>query len=133
MSPKLSKKCKTAPEAKPVCRQQWDEAPRQQLCWGAAAAAARLAAPGARPRCDRGRRATRSGEARAAGPHRRQAERATAPELLALELGHSFSAVEVPGDWTCANVTPIHKKGRRRMWGTTKVGSMTLVPGKAME
>ncbi|KGL91727.1 hypothetical protein N301_16503, partial [Charadrius vociferus] len=45
----------------------------------------------------------------------------------------SWLTGEVATDWSLANVTPIHKKGRKEDPGNYRLVSLTLVPGKVME
>ena len=40
-------------------------------------------------------------------------------KLLSAIYQHSWLSEEVPEDWRLADVTPIYKKGRRRIQGTT--------------
>ncbi|KFM06605.1 hypothetical protein AS27_02750, partial [Aptenodytes forsteri] len=52
---------------------------------------------------------------------------------LSIIYQQSWLTREVPDDWRLANVTPIHKKGRKEDPGNYRPVSLTLVPGKIME
>ncbi|KGL88148.1 hypothetical protein N301_05903, partial [Charadrius vociferus] len=52
---------------------------------------------------------------------------------LCIIYEQSWVTGEVPADWRLANVTPIHKKGRKEDPGNYRPVSLTSVPGKAME
>ncbi|GAB0208743.1 mitochondrial enolase superfamily member 1 [Grus japonensis] len=52
---------------------------------------------------------------------------------LSIIYQQSWLTGEVPVDWRLANVTPIHKKGRKEDPGNYRPVRMTLVPGKVME
>ncbi|PKU39068.1 rna-directed dna polymerase from mobile element jockey-like [Limosa lapponica baueri] len=54
-------------------------------------------------------------------------------EPLSIIYQQSWQTGEVPADWHLANVTPIHKKGRKDDPGNYRPVSLTLVPGKVME
>ncbi|PKU39506.1 hypothetical protein llap_10188 [Limosa lapponica baueri] len=54
-------------------------------------------------------------------------------EPLFIIYQQSWQTGEVPPDWRLANVTPIHKKGRKDDPGNYRPVSLTLVPGKVME
>ncbi|KFM05954.1 hypothetical protein AS27_08940, partial [Aptenodytes forsteri] len=52
---------------------------------------------------------------------------------LSIIYQQSWLTGEVPDDWRLANVTPIHKKGRKEDPGNYRPVSLTSVPGKIME
>ncbi|KGL89162.1 hypothetical protein N301_00220, partial [Charadrius vociferus] len=52
---------------------------------------------------------------------------------LSIIYQQSWLTGEVPVDWRLANVTPIHKKGRKEDPGNYRPVSLTSVPGKVME
>ncbi|GAB0209891.1 mitochondrial enolase superfamily member 1 [Grus japonensis] len=52
---------------------------------------------------------------------------------LSIIYQQSWLTGEVPVDWRLANVTPIHKKGRKEDPGNYRPVTLTLVPGKVME
>ncbi|KGL94103.1 RNA-directed DNA polymerase from mobile element jockey, partial [Charadrius vociferus] len=52
---------------------------------------------------------------------------------LCIIYEQSWLTGEVPADWRLANVTPIHKKGRKEDPGNYRPVSLTSVPGKVME
>ncbi|PKU48788.1 rna-directed dna polymerase from mobile element jockey-like [Limosa lapponica baueri] len=54
-------------------------------------------------------------------------------EPLSIIYQQSWQTGEVPADWRLANVTPIHKKGRKDDPGNYRPVSLTSVPGKVME
>ncbi|PKU28055.1 rna-directed dna polymerase from mobile element jockey-like [Limosa lapponica baueri] len=54
-------------------------------------------------------------------------------EPLSIIYQQSWQTGEVPVDWRLANVTPIHKKGRKEDPGNYRPVSLTSVPGKVME
>ncbi|PKU42974.1 rna-directed dna polymerase from mobile element jockey-like [Limosa lapponica baueri] len=62
---------------------------------------------------------------------RKLAEVLTKP--LSIIYQQSWQAGKVPADWHLANVTPIHKKGRKDDPGNYRPVSLTSVPGKVME
>ncbi|NXA89439.1 RTJK polymerase, partial [Melanocharis versteri] len=52
---------------------------------------------------------------------------------LSIIYQQSWLTGEVPDDWKLANVTPIHKKGKKEDPGNYRPVSLTSVPGKVME
>ena len=54
-------------------------------------------------------------------------------EPLSIIFGKSLAAGKLPRDWTKANVTPIHKKGRRTESLNYRPISLTSVPCKVLE
>ncbi|PKU35457.1 rna-directed dna polymerase from mobile element jockey-like [Limosa lapponica baueri] len=54
-------------------------------------------------------------------------------EPLSIIYQQSWQTGEVPADWRLANVTPIHKKGRKDDPGNNRPVSLASVPGKVME
>ncbi|GAB0209537.1 mitochondrial enolase superfamily member 1 [Grus japonensis] len=52
---------------------------------------------------------------------------------LSIIYQQSWLTREVPVDWRLANVTPIHKKGRKEDPGNYRPVGLTSVPGKFME
>ena len=52
---------------------------------------------------------------------------------LSIIYQQSWLTGEVPTDWKLANVTSIHKKGRRDDPGNYRPVSLTSMPGKLME
>ncbi|TRZ06044.1 hypothetical protein HGM15179_021064 [Zosterops borbonicus] len=52
---------------------------------------------------------------------------------LSIISQQSWLTGEVPDDWKLANVTPIHKMGRKDNPGNYRPVSLTSVPGKVME
>ncbi|KFW87481.1 RNA-directed DNA polymerase from mobile element jockey, partial [Manacus vitellinus] len=62
---------------------------------------------------------------------RELAEELTKP--LSIIYQQSWLTGEVPDDWKLANVTSIHKKGRKEDLGNYRPISLTSVSGKVME
>ncbi|PKU48360.1 rna-directed dna polymerase from mobile element jockey-like [Limosa lapponica baueri] len=54
-------------------------------------------------------------------------------DLLVEKLNVCSIHIHFPADWSLANVTPVHKKGRKDGPGNHRPVSLTSVPGKAME
>ncbi|KFO52711.1 hypothetical protein N302_01174, partial [Corvus brachyrhynchos] len=54
-------------------------------------------------------------------------------KLLSIIYQQSWLTGAVPADWKLANVTPIHKKGRKEDPGNYTPVCLSSVPGKVME
>ncbi|KFO66232.1 hypothetical protein N302_08913, partial [Corvus brachyrhynchos] len=70
------------------------------------------------------------------GPHGIHPMRELADELakpLSIIYQQSWLTGEVPDDWKLANVTPIHKKGRKEDPSNYRPVSLTSIPGKVIE
>ncbi|KFP06617.1 hypothetical protein N300_03825, partial [Calypte anna] len=52
---------------------------------------------------------------------------------LSIIYQKSWLTGDIPDDWKLANVTPIHKKGRKEDPGNYRPVSLTSVPGRVME
>ncbi|KFP05358.1 hypothetical protein N300_10872, partial [Calypte anna] len=52
---------------------------------------------------------------------------------LSIIYQQSWLTGDIPDDWKLANVTPIHKKGRKEDPGNYRPISLTSVPGRVME
>ncbi|KFP08044.1 hypothetical protein N300_02900, partial [Calypte anna] len=52
---------------------------------------------------------------------------------LSIIYQQSWLTGDIPDDWKLANVTPIHKKGRKEDPGNSRPVSLTSVPGRVME
>ena len=53
--------------------------------------------------------------------------------FLQFIFNQSLTTGQVPGDWKCANVSPVFKKGSKKEAGNYRPVSLTSVPCKIME